>query len=48
MQLKTEYNDSCFEEEIKLIGQRYRTRQTVIRRAGEELMIGQYLETRCD
>lgn len=48
MQLKTEYNDSCFEEEIKLIGQRYRTRQTVVRRAGEELMIGQYLETRCD
>jgi hypothetical protein len=48
MQLKTEYNDSCFEEEIKLIGQRYRTRQTVICRAGEELMIGQYLETRCD
>jgi len=48
MQLKTEYNDSYFEEEIKLIGQRYRTRQTVICRAGEELMIGQYLETRCD
>ncbi|XGB43591.1 MAG: phycobiliprotein lyase [Nodosilinea sp. LVE1205-7] len=47
MQLKTEYNDSCFEEEIKLIGQRYRTRQTLIRRAGEEIMIGQYLETRC-
>ena len=48
MQLKTEYDDSCFEEEIKLIGQRYRTRQTVICRAGEELMIGQYLETRRD
>ena len=48
MQLKTEYNDSCFEEEIKLIGQRYRTRQTVVCRAGEEIMIGQYLETRCD
>ncbi|MBU6230927.1 MAG: phycobiliprotein lyase [Cyanobacteria bacterium REEB459] len=47
MQLKTEYNDSCFEEEIKLIGQRYRTRQTIICRAGEEIMIGQYLETRC-
>ncbi len=47
MQLKTEYNDSSFEEEIKLIGQRYRTRQTVISRAGQEIMIGQYLETRC-
>ncbi|HIK44633.1 MAG TPA: phycobiliprotein lyase [Leptolyngbyaceae cyanobacterium M65_K2018_010] len=47
MQLKTEYNGSSFEEEIKLIGQRYRTRQTVISRAGEEIMIGQYLETRC-
>jgi hypothetical protein len=45
--LNTQYNDSCFEEEIKLIGQRYRTRQTVISRAGEEIMIGQYLETRC-
>ncbi|WP_017298243.1 phycobiliprotein lyase [Nodosilinea nodulosa] len=44
--LKTQYNDSRFEEEIRLIGQRYRTRQTVISRAGEELMIGQYLETR--
>jgi hypothetical protein len=47
LQLKTEYNGSTFEEEIRLIGQRYRTRQTVISRAGEELMIGQYLETRC-
>ncbi|MGF1568461.1 MAG: phycobiliprotein lyase [Nodosilinea sp.] len=47
MHLKTAYNDSSFEEEIKLIGQRYRTRQTVISRAGEEIMIGQYLETRC-
>jgi hypothetical protein len=47
LQLKTEYNNSCFEEEIKLIGQRYRTRQTVISRAKEEIMIGQYLETRC-
>ena len=44
--LKTQYNDSSFEEEIRLIGQRYRTRQTVISRAGEEIMIGQYLETR--
>jgi hypothetical protein len=47
LQLRTEYNDSSFEEEIKLIGQRYRTRQTVISRAGQEIMIGQYLETRC-
>ena len=47
LQLKTEYNESSFEEEIRLIGQRYRTRQTVISRAGSELMIGQYLETRC-
>jgi hypothetical protein len=44
--LKTQYNNSSFEEEIRLIGQRYRTRQTVISRAGEEIMIGQYLETR--
>jgi hypothetical protein len=44
--LNTRYNDSSFEEEIRLIGQRYRTRQTVISRAGEEIMIGQYLETR--
>jgi hypothetical protein len=47
MVLKTEYNKSSFEEEIKLIGKQYRTRQTVISRAGEEIMIGQYLETRC-
>jgi hypothetical protein len=44
--LHTRYNDSCFQEELRLIGQRYRTRQTVISRAGEEIMIGQYLETR--
>ncbi|MBD2114790.1 MULTISPECIES: phycobiliprotein lyase [Cyanophyceae] len=44
--LKTQYNDSSFEEELRLIGQRYRTRQTVISRAGEQIMIGQYLETR--
>jgi hypothetical protein len=46
MCLKTEYNKSSFEEEIKLIGQQYRTRQTIISRAGKEIMIGQYLETR--
>ncbi len=44
--LRTEYNGSVFEEEIKLIGQNYRTRQTIISRAGAELMIGQYLEKR--
>jgi len=47
MRLHTEYNGSAFSEEIQLIGRRYRTRQTVISRAGEEVMIGQYLETRC-
>ncbi len=46
MVLRTEYNGSSFEEELKLIGENYRTRQTIICRAGEEVMIGQYLETR--
>ena len=46
MTLSTEYGGSRFEEEIKLIGNNYRTRQTVISRADEEVMIGQYLETR--
>jgi hypothetical protein len=46
--LRTEYNGSVFEEELKLIGSRYRTRQTIISRAGEQLMIGQYLEKRID
>jgi hypothetical protein len=46
MHLKTEYGGSVFEEEIKLIGSQYRTRQTIISRAGEEIMIGQYLEKR--
>jgi hypothetical protein len=44
--LRTEYKGSSFEEEIKLIGQLYRTRQTIITRAGEQQMIGQYLEKR--
>jgi len=44
--LRTENNGSVFEEEIKHIGQKYRTRQTIISRAGEEMMIGQYLEKR--
>ncbi|MGK7922345.1 MAG: phycobiliprotein lyase [Trichodesmium sp.] len=43
---KTEYNGSTFEEEIKQIGHKYRTRQTIISRAGEQKMIGQYLEKR--
>ncbi len=46
MQLHTEYGGSSFDEEIKLVGDSYRTRQTIISRAGEEIMIGQYLETR--
>lgn len=44
--LRTEYSNSVFEEEVKLIGTQYRTRQTIISRAGEEQMIGQYLEKR--
>jgi hypothetical protein len=44
--LKTEYKSSVFEEELKLIGDKYRTRQTIISRAGEQQMIGQYLEKR--
>lgn len=46
--LRTEYQNSVFEEELKLVGQRYRTRQTIISRAGEQQMIGQYLEKRMD
>lgn len=46
--LRTEYNSSVFEEEIKHIGHQYRTRQTIISRAGEQQMIGQYLETRIE
>lgn len=48
MCLRTEYQGSVFEEELKLIGHRYRTRQTIISRAGEQQMIGQYLEKRID
>ncbi|NES82709.1 MAG: phycobiliprotein lyase [Moorea sp. SIO2B7] len=44
--LKTEYGKSVFEEELKLIGENYRTRQTIILRTGQEQMIGQYLEKR--
>ncbi len=46
MCLKTEYQGSVFEEEIKLVGEKYRTRQTIISRAGEQITIGQYLEKR--
>ncbi|MEM9486620.1 MAG: phycobiliprotein lyase [Cyanobacteria bacterium P01_F01_bin.116] len=46
MQLHTEYGGSAFDEELKLVGENYRTRQTIISRAGQEIMIGQYLETR--
>jgi len=46
MVLKTAYDGSSFEEEIKLINDYTRTRQTIISRAGEEIMIGQYLEQR--
>jgi len=46
MVLKTAYDGSSFEEEIRLIGDRTRTRQTIISRSGQEIMIGQYLEQR--
>jgi hypothetical protein len=46
--LRTEYKSSVFEEELKLIGENYRTRQTIISRAGEQQMIGQYLEKRVE
>lgn len=46
MCLRTEYSGNVFEEEIRLVGSQYRTRQSIISRAGEEQMIGQYLETR--
>ncbi len=46
--LRTEYKGSVFEEELKLIGKNYRTRQTIISRAGEQQMIGQYLEKRLE
>ena len=46
MRLVTAYGDSVFEEEIKLIGDKHRTRQTIATRAGREVLVGQYLETR--
>jgi hypothetical protein len=48
LSLRTEYAGSAFEEEIKLIGTKYRTRQTIVSRMGEELLIGQYLEKRLE
>lgn len=48
LRLRSEYNNSVFEEEIKLIGETYRTRQTIISSAGKQQMIGQYLETRLE
>ena len=48
MTLRTEYNANVFEEEIKLVGSNYRTRQAIISRAGQEITIGQYLEKRID
>lgn len=44
--LRTEYKGNVFEEELKLVGSLYRTRQTIISREGEQQMIGQYLEKR--
>lgn len=44
--LRTEYNGSVSKEEIKHIGCNYRRRQTIVSRAGEQLMIGQDLEKR--
>ncbi|MGD1913522.1 MAG: phycobiliprotein lyase [Rivularia sp. (in: cyanobacteria)] len=46
--LRTEYNGSVFEEELKFISDKYRTRQSVISRSGEQVMIGQYLEKRIE
>lgn len=48
MHLRTEYGGSSFEEEIRVIGTDYRTRQTIISRSGEERMIGQYIEKRIE
>lgn len=44
--LHTEYRGSRFDEEVKLVGTQYRTRQSIISREGQEVMIGQYLEKR--
>lgn len=46
MQIETQYHGCTFEEELKLIGKDYRTRQTLVSRADRPQMIGQYLEQR--
>ena len=46
LRLYTAYDGAKFEEEIKFIGQQHRTRQTIISKAGREVMVGQYLEKR--
>ena len=46
LRLHTAYGGSKFEEEVKFIGQQHRTRQTIISKAGQEVMVGQYLEKR--
>ncbi|AFY39403.1 Protein of unknown function CpeS/Ycf58 [[Leptolyngbya] sp. PCC 7376] len=46
LHLSTAYDGSKFEEEIKFVGQHHRTRQTIISKAGQEVMVGQYLEKR--
>jgi putative spermidine/putrescine transport system substrate-binding protein len=48
LRLRTEYNGSVFEEEIKQVGPNYRTRQTIIFLPTEHTTIGQYLEKRSD
>ncbi|NJN74558.1 MAG: phycobiliprotein lyase [Limnothrix sp. RL_2_0] len=46
MRLFTSYDGANFEEEIRLVGHKHRTRQTIISKAGRGVMVGQYLETR--
>lgn len=43
---RTEYDGSLFEEECRLIGTCYRTRQLIAFRSGEAEMVGQYFEKR--
>ncbi|MBW4614048.1 MAG: phycobiliprotein lyase [Desmonostoc vinosum HA7617-LM4] len=42
--LWTHENGALFEEELRLIGKNYRTRQTIISRGGEQQMIALYME----
>lgn len=46
MWLRSFYNNSQFDEEIKLVGEKYRTRQTIMTKENEQVFIGQYLESR--